>query len=270
MSKCNFKKYNTNHTFAICAYNESPYLESCIKSLINQTVKSNIILCTSTPNDYINNISKKYNLQVFIRTGKSDIQNDWNFAYDKAETDYVTIAHQDDVYDSSYVENLIKEIRKYNDILICITDYMPLKNNLIGKRDINSRIRRLLRLPLKSKLLAKSKFIRKMTLSLGNSICCPSVTYNKRILGNDIFKSKLKFALDWDTFLKIALMNGRFVYIDKPLTNYRIHKDATSKKFIEDKSRIKEDSIMFNKFWPKFLVKFIMIFYKKAYDTYEN
>ena len=25
---------------------------------------------------------------------------------------------------------------------------------------------------------------------------------------------------------------------------------------------------MFNKFWPSFLTKIIMIFYKKAYDTY--
>ena len=37
-----------NHTFVICAYKESKYLEECIKSLINQTVKSNIIMTTST------------------------------------------------------------------------------------------------------------------------------------------------------------------------------------------------------------------------------
>ena len=30
---------NTDHTFAVCAYKESPYLESCIKSLVNQKVK---------------------------------------------------------------------------------------------------------------------------------------------------------------------------------------------------------------------------------------
>ena len=29
---------NTDHTFAVCAYKESPYLESCIKSLVNQKV----------------------------------------------------------------------------------------------------------------------------------------------------------------------------------------------------------------------------------------
>ena len=44
-----------DHTFAICAYKESPYLEECIKSLKNQTIKSNILIATSTPNDYIRN-----------------------------------------------------------------------------------------------------------------------------------------------------------------------------------------------------------------------
>ena len=38
-----------DHTFAICAYKESPYLEECIKSLKNQTIKSNILIATSTP-----------------------------------------------------------------------------------------------------------------------------------------------------------------------------------------------------------------------------
>jgi len=33
-----------DHTFVICAYGDSPYLEDCINSLLSQTVKSNIIL----------------------------------------------------------------------------------------------------------------------------------------------------------------------------------------------------------------------------------
>ncbi len=28
-----------NHTFVICAYKESPYLEECIQSLMNQRIK---------------------------------------------------------------------------------------------------------------------------------------------------------------------------------------------------------------------------------------
>ena len=59
-----------NHTFAICAYKESLYLEECIKSLKNQTVKSNIIIATSTPNDHIKNLAQKYKIQLFINNGE--------------------------------------------------------------------------------------------------------------------------------------------------------------------------------------------------------
>ena len=53
------KDINTNHTFAICAYKESPYLEECIQSLMNQTVKSDILIATATPSKYIDDIAAK-------------------------------------------------------------------------------------------------------------------------------------------------------------------------------------------------------------------
>ena len=47
------------HTFVVCAYKESPYLEECIKSLLAQTVRSEILITTSTPNEKIAAISAK-------------------------------------------------------------------------------------------------------------------------------------------------------------------------------------------------------------------
>ena len=47
------KKEKKLHTFAICAYGDSPYLEECMASLACQRQKSEIICCTSTPNPQI-------------------------------------------------------------------------------------------------------------------------------------------------------------------------------------------------------------------------
>ena len=52
------------HTFVICAYKESAYLEECVKSLKEQKKESNIIMVTSTPNDYIKNICEKYDVEL--------------------------------------------------------------------------------------------------------------------------------------------------------------------------------------------------------------
>ena len=90
------------HTYAICAYKDSPYLEACIRSLLRQTIPASVILCTSTPSPYLQRTAKKYGLPFFVRDGESDIQDDWNFAYEKAASRLVTIAHQDDIYHKDY------------------------------------------------------------------------------------------------------------------------------------------------------------------------
>lgn len=255
------------HCFAICAYKDSPYLENCIRSIVNQSVPSKAILATSTPSPYIENLAKKYGILYFVREGASDIQDDWNFAYNHADADYVTVAHQDDEYEREYVAELMRAAKRYSDISLFITDYLPIKDGKVGS-DINSRIKRILRMPLKVARWADKRMVKKRILCLGNCICCPSVTYNKKMLGETIFTSEYKYNLDWDTFYKYACRDGRFYYVDKPLTHFRVHDGATSKQFIEDHRRIKDDISMFEKFWPGFVVRVIMLFYKLSYRTY--
>lgn len=68
------RKKMKDHTFAVCAYQESPYLEECIKSLKKQTIKSNILIATSTPNDYIKGIADKYTIPYYINKGEGGIR----------------------------------------------------------------------------------------------------------------------------------------------------------------------------------------------------
>lgn len=257
------------HVFAVCAYKESPYLEACICSLEKQTVKSPIIVCTSTPCDYIKDIAERHGLPYFIRDGKSDIQNDWNFACSKADARWVTVAHQDDLYNEKYVESMLKKIDKRPDAIMAFSDYRPILHGNISM-DRNCRIRRILRFPMALPLLSRIRFFKKRMLSLGNCICCPSVIYNKTRISGDIFTSELKYSLDWDTFLKFARQKGGFVYVRKPLTYYRIHPEATSMTFINNQKRVDEDITMFRKFWPMWIVRVIMHFYVKAYQTYSD
>lgn len=87
------------HTFVICAYKESPYLLECVASLKQQSVTSNIILATSTPSRTLEALCEEEAIAYVVREGTSGIAPDWNFALSCADTPYVTIAHQDDVYD---------------------------------------------------------------------------------------------------------------------------------------------------------------------------
>jgi glycosyltransferase involved in cell wall biosynthesis len=262
-------KMEISHTFAVCAYKKSEYLESCIKSLLAQETKTNIIICTSTPSDYIRDIAEKYDIPYYVRNGESDIQDDWNFACKCAGTDWITLAHQDDMYSPGYATEILKAVKKYNDVQLAFTDYRPLKHYRISY-DANCFLRRLLKFPVWNKNTAHIPALKKAALSLGNTICCSAVTYNLKTLKMPIFRSELKFSLDWDTFYRLAGKKGRFVYIDKPLTYFRIHSGATTNKFIITNGRLKEDLSMFSTIWPEPIAKLIMKFYVLAYRTYKE
>lgn len=215
------------HVFSICAYGESQYLEDCVISIIRQkNACPHIIMCTSTPNRHIRDIAQKYNIKLYVNTKSDGIWSDWMFAYRNANSQYVTIAHQDDKYDRLYLKNVMENADENMSMLF--TDYLPIKNGIYGKRDANSRIRRLLRLPMKIKLFSKIKWMRKAIFRFGNSVCCPSCTYNKEVLKDNVFDKEWSYNIDWMSYAKMAELPHRFVYVDKQLTYYRIHDDATS------------------------------------------
>ena len=259
-----------SHTFVICAFGESEYLEECIRSLKAQTVPAGILMTAPAPNRLVTSLAEKYKIPLKIRNGQNNFRDDWNFAYQAAETDWVTLAHQDDIYDRFYAETLQKraEQGKGKTVLAFTTDYIPIRSGKIGPRYKNSRIRRFLRSPLKIGPMAESRFWKKAVLSLGNSICCPTVSYHKAVLGDELFTTDLKFNIDWDTFLKLAEKPGKILYEDRPLVYYRVYPGAASMQYIASHRREEEDIRMFRKFWPEWVVRIIMPLYKKAYDTY--
>ena len=114
---------NRKHTFVISAYKESQFLEECIKSLKCQSEQSEIIMITSTPNDYVDEMSKKYNIPLYINKGDRGIVQDWNFAYKQCNTPYITIAHQDDIYFKNYTKMAVGMLEHSRNPLIFFTDY---------------------------------------------------------------------------------------------------------------------------------------------------
>ena len=256
-----------NHTFVICAYKESEYLEECIKSVMNQTVKSNVIMATSTPNDYIKGLADKYNIELFVNTGDRGIGQDWNFGVNNAKTDYVTVAHQDDIYKQAYLEEIVNRLEKGKDFVIAFTDYREIKNGEEIKLTTNLKIKKVLLFPLR--FFRKSKFFRRRSLSLGSAICCPSVTVNKKVTGENPYKTELKCDLDWDTWDKYSTYKEGFLYIPKELMQHRIHEESETSNLIHNNVRLEEDLLMLEKYWPKPIAKFIMKFYKNAIKTNE-
>ncbi|MCK3942342.1 glycosyltransferase family 2 protein [Streptococcus suis] len=252
------------HTFIICAYGDSPFLEACIQSLQEQTISSSIQLYTSTPSKHIQQLCKQYAIPMHSSVGGS-IGKDWNNALSFTSTPYVTIAHQDDIYQSSYAEEMLTSFQSNPENLIVFSDYMECKNGQTISRNTNLTVKRILLKGLS--LFPQSKTWRRFILSFGNSICCPAVTYNMDKLRGFQFNEQMRTNLDWYAWYQINQYNGVFSYIPKPLMYHRIHQESETSQTIADNTRTKEDLMMFELFWPKPLARLINSFYIKGQDS---
>lgn len=239
------------HTFVVCAYKESPYLEECMVSLKNQTLLGEIIMVTSTPNEYISDIASKYGIELYINDGEGGIAQDWNFGIEKCRSCFVTIAHQDDVYGEDYLREILRHLRKREDALIAFSAYGEIRSGKKTKKSVLTAIKRIMLLPLCVKKCQGSKFIKRRILSVGNPICCPSVTYCMKKLKKPIFEVKYGSNLDWQTWTNLANHKGAFVYLSKPLMYHRIHEESATSGLINNHERAREDLDMLEQFWPK-------------------
>lgn len=257
------------HTYVVLAYKESEYLEECIKSVLNQDYKSNVLIATSTPNDYIEKISKKYSLELLVNpnSGKG-IGYDFDFAISCGKTPLVTVAHQDDIYEKNYSLNIVNNYNRNKTSSILFTDYYEIRENKVVKTNINLKIKRILLFPLHFKHLSKTRFGKRLSLRFGNAICCPAVTFvTNNLKSNDIFKCNFKCDVDWYAWEKLSNRDGKFTFINKKLMGHRVHESSTTTEIIKDNIRTQEDLIMLNKFWPSFFAKFINKYYVKAENS---
>ena len=255
---------NNKHTFVICAYKESPFLEECIISLKKQTLPTNIIMITSTPNEYITTLAEKYNIDLYINTGEHGIVQVWNFGYMKCKTPYVTIAHQDDIYFPQYAERAVSFMECAKHPLIFFSDYCEIRNGEKIKDNQLLRIKRLLLMPLRLKQFQKSRFVRRRSLSLGNGICCPAVSFAVNNIPNPVFSVHFRSDEDWEAWERLSQLKGEFLYDPTILMGHRIHKDSETSVILGDNARSKEDYEMFCKFWPKLIAKILVKFYSRS------
>ena len=190
------------HTYVICAYKESPFLEECIRSLKAQTVQSEIIMATSTPNDYIRSLADEYEIPLFVNSGPGGITQDWNFGYAQTNTPYVTIAHQDDIYLEHYTERMLAAMQRADRPLIYFTDYGELRNGAPVLENGLLRVKRRLLLPLRK--FRRSRWIRRRVLSMGCPICCPSVSFARENLPKVVFRNHYSSCEDWEAWERLS------------------------------------------------------------------
>lgn len=252
-------KTKYEHTFAIVAYKESPYLEECISSLKKQTVTSDVFISTSTPSRFLDQISEKANIPLIVnKSNNGGIAQDWSFAYNNCKTRYVTLTHQDDLYLPEYTERCLAAAQKERGRnLLIFTDYRELSGGRNMGLNPNMFVKKVLLSAFLFKESISSSFAKRSILSFGDPIACPSVMFNKERIGYFEFLNIFCCNMDWDAWIRLSKKDGSFVYVKKRLMVHRIHNDAQTSVQIRNRIRRKEDRMIFERLWPNPVAKIL-------------
>lgn len=256
-------------TIVICAYEECKYLEASIRSVLEQSVKTRAVISTSTPNEFIYGLADKYSLEVWVNKDGGH-SKDFNFAIKTTTTALCIMAHQDDLLHPDFVKKSLQAINASEKPIIAFTDYKEMHEDKIDDVDSQMvRIKKLLLWPMKIRWLSHTVFGKRICQCLGNTIPCPSVTYIKAEMPETCFSEQYQAVMDWDLWERLSRQPGRFVYVNEVLHYHRMYSGTTTAKLIKSSNyRYKEDYEMLCRFWPAWIAKAIMHFYKKAQAFY--
>ncbi len=256
-----------DHTFAIPVYRAAPNLERLIDSLQAQVgVRSAIVLTTSTPLPELEAFAARRALTLLINPRRVDISADWNFALAAAQTELVTLAHQDDLFEPGYSASLLGALRRHPAAGLAYCDYV--EHTPLGARptNINLRVKR----ALSRRAFGSREYIgdardKLRLLSLGNPICCPSVMLNRHVVGDFRFPSGFQTNLDWMAWLELARRPGGFVYVRERLVSKGIHPASETTALIANRTRAREDVAIFAKLWPSPIAAALATLYRVGY-----
>ncbi len=256
-------------TLVVCTYKECDYLEESIRSIINQTMRPKILISTSTPNDYVNKIAKKYGIEVRVNPDGGQIK-DYNFAMKQADTDLIMLAHQDEILNRRFVEESLKGLNYAKDPIISFTDYIEIHNDVIDEKQSSMiKIKKILLEPIKLGNLRSTVFGKRLIQRFGDPITHPSVICVRKHMPDEVFREKYKAAMDWDLWERVSKEPGTFVYIDKILLYHRMNDENQTVVLLKTTNeRYENEFDIFSRFWPKPIVKVIMKFYSKAANYY--
>lgn len=254
------------HQFLVPAYGDSPYLKDCLSSLRNQKIQSPILISTSTPFDGISSLAKEYDADIFVHGPNKGIANDWNVGLQHVTAEWVTIAHQDDIYLPNYTIDVLESLKAHKDAVIAFTNYAEILSDGTVRRETTLlKIKQaLLFLGFLGRNSIADRWSKTNLLRFGSPIPCPSVTLKNRTSGS-AFETGFRLNMDWAAWLRMAHEPGSFVWVKRELMHHRIHEDSETSDGIKVGYRSIEDFDILCRIWPKPIARMITKTYSIAY-----
>jgi len=211
-------------TVAIPYHRNPDYLRQALDSVHRQTMlPAEVVVVDNSGSD----IALPATVRHVKSPGNSGLAAYFSQCLDAAQTPWCTVMHADDIMFPGYIEAMDGAARNHPEAsgIFCKT------------RSVNEAGREIFFFrdwfknflwPRGGSHVALKGETGLRTLLTGNFIMCPTMCYHVRLLGEERFDPRWKFALDIDFNSRILLRGGTLVGLKKTLYCYRRHHGATS------------------------------------------
>ena len=212
-------------TFSIIlpCWNSVMFIERCIKSLKKQTFKNYevIVIDNSSKDGTIKKINqiKDDRFKVFSINNKGILAKSRNLGIKKSNAEWIAFLDSDDWWTNDKLEVCFSNINNNVDFIYHDLEIISNQPRLFRRKKNKSRY---LKKPVLTDLLIN-----------GNAISNSSVVVRKRLLneiGGFNENNELPAAEDYNTWLRIAQLTNKFVYLPRVLGYYFTHNQSMSNK----------------------------------------
>jgi hypothetical protein len=257
-------KLAAEHAFVVLAYKASPFLDGCLDCLAAQTIKSRIVIATSTPCAHIADAAARRGLDVIVNPLSAGIASDFNFALRATSARLVTLAHQDDTYAPAFLEETLAEFAAHDGAL-CFTSYQEIDDHGRPTSSKVSKAKHLIEFFTLGPLHVARGLALRAFLSFGDPLPCSSVTFDLAKLGDFAFSGDFAANLDWDAWWRLRAAGHAFLRAPHRLVGRR-HNDLTeTSRLLRNGVRKTEDLAMFRRAWPRPIADAIAYVYRAGY-----
>ena len=255
------------HMFVVPVYGQPPWLDRCLESLQRQTLPSRVLITTPTPSDYLAEIARRRGIEFEVNPVSRGIGADWNFALSRATQRWVTLAHQDDWYDPTYLERCLQAATKAGDATMVFTASAETRDDT-GAPVPNARIKRLICTgAFLGASAVRTRFRKRLLLAFGNPVPASAVMINRAAAPDLTFSEQMKSNLDWVAWLDLARRPGAFAYVSETLVHRTIHQEAATVVSLEERGI--EDEFVLRRLWPRPVAGMIVRLYALSLRQYQ-
>ncbi len=217
-------------SICIPTFNSECFLEDTLRSIINQTYNNfEIIIGDNASTDQTNKIIKKFALNdnrisYYFNEENIGYSANCNKLISKANGNFISIYHSDDIYEKSIIENQVNILVKNPNILGVFTSYNLINSNGDYLKNIKYPI------DIKNDLaiVQLETFIKIILNKSTSCFCCPTSMIRKSVYVELTgYDENIKFIEDQDMWARI-LLKGPLAILNEKLINYRIHEKQGS------------------------------------------